>query len=144
MWFMDDGVIGRKFSELLQDFALVKREGFRLDLHVNERKCELITDDADVRGKFREVAPHLAHVMPSKSCVSIGSAESMDDILSVKLEELKCFAKRLENLNAHDALYLLRQCLISIPKLTYRPTVRCAPCFTSALLQAYDDITRSS
>ena len=74
----------------------------------------------------------------------IGGTQCIDDVLSVKLRELRCLSGNLSQLNAHDAydpLFLLKNCF-SIPKLTY--TLRSALCFTSQLLSEHDEVIRST
>ena len=71
----------------------------------------------------------------------IGGEDSIDEVLTVKLSELRRLSERLKDLNAHDALFLLRNCF-SIPKLTY--TLRSAPCYTRQILAEYDDVMRST
>ena len=90
------------------------------------------------------IAPGITHVHPSSAQLlgaPIGDNQSIDIVLSKKLEDLKRFKDRLQQLEAHDALYLLQNWL-SIPKLAY--TLRCSPCFNNPLLLEYDGIIRSS
>jgi len=48
-------------------------------------------------------------------------------------------ASRLTSLNAHDALFILKNCF-SIPKLLY--SLRCASCFNSNILSEYDEVVQ--
>jgi hypothetical protein len=94
---------------------------------VNERKFELITNDASVIQRFHSIAPGVIIVDPATATVlgaSVGGEQSVDLILEEKLSELKHLCDRLMQLNAHDAFYLL-------PKLQYY--LRCSPCFNSAV-----------
>ncbi len=52
--------------------------------------------------------------------------EAIEGVLNPKLESLKLMASRLEEIDKHDALFLLRQCF-AIPKMTY--FFRTGPCF---------------
>ena len=144
VWFMDDGTLGGNVNQLLDDFSLIMKESCELGLHVNVFKCELITNDTEVVRRFRALAPEITVVKPSAATllgapISIG--ENIDLLLSNKLQDFQRFMSRLKSLDSHDALFLLKNCL-SIPKLAY--TLRCSPCYSSQLLQRYDDVMRSS
>ena len=68
--------------------------------------------------------------------------EAIDNVLKSKLESLKLMASRLKEIDAHDALFLLRNCF-SMPKLTY--TLRTSPCFLRMeTLNEYDTIINQS
>jgi hypothetical protein len=67
--------------------------------------------------------------------------QSVDQALVAKLHERRRLSGRLAHLNAHDALFLLKNCF-AIPKLIY--TLRCAPCYTRQLLSEYDDVMRAA
>jgi len=62
-------------------------------------------------------------------------------VLLAKLVELRRLPSRLSHLNAHDALFLLKNCF-SIPKLTY--TLHFAQFYTRQLLSEYDKEMRST
>jgi hypothetical protein len=68
--------------------------------------------------------------------------EAIESILQPKLEKLILMANRLKEIDAHDALFLLRNCF-SMPKLTYN--LRTSPCFLkSEILNKYDSIIKES
>jgi hypothetical protein len=71
----------------------------------------------------------------------IGSEESIENILSQKIQEFQLLALRLKYLCAHDAFFLLKNCF-SLPKLQY--ILRCAPCYKSAVLKEYDNVIRDT
>ena len=61
-------------------------------------------------------------------------------VLLAKLEDLSRMTQRLEDIDAHDALFLLKN-VYAIPKMTY--FLRCAPCFKHGeTLQQYDEKLR--
>merc|ERR1712083_803628 len=65
-----------------------------------------------------------------------------ESTLITKLNDLKTMVGRLTDIDAHEALFLLRS-YFSIPKLTY--ILRTAPVFERTdILQQYDDIIRCS
>ena len=66
---------------------------------------------------------------------------SVDTILGSKLTNFKILANRLTTMNAHDALFLLKNCF-SMPKLLY--TLRCSPCYKSSVLSQYDEAVRTT
>ena len=68
--------------------------------------------------------------------------ESIEAVLTSKLESLKLMSRRLELLDSHDAMYLLKNCF-SLPKLNY--FLRASPCFLKEdLLKEYDEVIRES
>ena len=71
----------------------------------------------------------------------VGDETSVDTVLSSKLAVFRLLASRLAALNAHDALFLLKNCF-SIPKLLY--SLRCAACYKSTILPEYDDVIRQT
>ena len=144
IWYMDDGTLGDEVDTLLADFRMLLEEGKKFGLVVNVAKCEVITDDDEVLQKFRDIAPDIRHVKTASALLlgaPIGGRQSVEDVLSAKLLELRRLSTRVSLLNAHDALFLLKNCF-SIPKLMY--TLRSAPCYTHQLLEEYDDVIRST
>jgi hypothetical protein len=144
VWYMDDGTLDGNADALLTDFEIIVKEAKNFGLTVSTSKCELITDDDDIVRQFRAVVPDINHVNTSDAMLlgaPIGSEQSVVEVLTVKLHELRRLSVRISQFNAHDALFLLKNCF-SIPKLTY--TLRSAPCYTQQLLSKYDDIIRST
>ena len=88
--------------------------------------------------------PNIRHI---KCCeaellgVPIGDKPGVDSVLLNKLAVFQRLATRLTSLCAHDALFLLKNCF-STPKLLY--TLRCAPCYQSAILTQYDDAIKQT
>jgi len=78
---------------------------------VNERKCELITNDAYAIRRVQSIAPDVIIVEPSAAILlsaPVGGDHSIDFVLQNKLTELKRLSDRWKQLNTHDAFYLLR------------------------------------
>ena len=68
--------------------------------------------------------------------------EAIESILGTKLENLTLMVNRLKEIDAHDALFLLRNCF-SMPKLTYN--LRTSPCFLKKeVLIRYDTIIKEA
>ena len=67
---------------------------------------------------------------------------AIETVLTKKLENLKLMAGRLSEIDAHEALLLLRHCF-SIPKVTY--VLRTSPSFKKkAILNKYDNQIRNA
>jgi hypothetical protein len=86
------------------------------------------------------VLPSVRHV-PRREAVllgaPVGDETSVDTVLHSKLVEFRRLAGRLITLNAHDALFLLKNCF-GLPKLLY--TLRCAACYKSTVLREFDGV----
>jgi hypothetical protein len=130
VWFMDDGTLGGNQDTLLADFEMIVNQSKSLGLTVSTSKCELITDNDEVVQQFRLVAPDIKHVKTSAAMLlgaPIGGEQRVFEVLTTKLHELRRMSDRISQFNAHDALFLLKNCF-SISKLTY--TLRIALCYT--------------
>ena len=82
--------------------------------------------------------PSLVSTNPSEATLFgslIGNLVSIDKFLEGKIHSLKTMGDRLQLLQAHDALCLLRHAF-AIPKLLYG--LRTAPCFQSPVLNTFD------
>ena len=68
--------------------------------------------------------------------------EAINTILNPKLENLKLMASRLNEIDNHEALFLLRHCF-AMPKLTY--FLRTSPCFLEQdTLEKFDKIIKDT
>ena len=130
-WNLDDGSIGGHVNRLLSDPEIVRRVGPTIGLVLNEVKCEIVTDDADVVASLKAVVPSIRHIPCHEAVLSLQSATKQLSTQSsaVQLAVFRRLAGRLTSSNAHDALFLLKNCFC-IPKLLY--TLRCAACYTRA------------
>jgi hypothetical protein len=146
-WYLDDGTIGENVDNLIRDLETVRQLGSKIGLHINEHKCEIITDDLEVAARIQEVMPNIRRVQRREatllgtSVATAGDETTSDNILIFKLMEFERLAERLSSLNAHDALFLLKNCL-STPKLLY--IMRISPCYNSSVLTKYDNIIRNT
>ena len=104
---------------------------------VNASKCELyrirpVSEECkNAHKKFCEASPGQCNVklLNNENLTLLGSPvlpEAIKSVLITKLENLKLMVERITQIDAHEALFLLRNCF-SIPKLTY--FLRTAPCF---------------
>jgi len=105
-------------------------EGQKLGLVVNVATRELITGEDAVVAKFKAIAPDIKHVntcsIADAPGAPTGGEQSVDEVLSAKLQQLCCLSDRLSLLNVHDALCLLKNCF-AIPKMAY--TLQSATCY---------------
>ena len=129
-----------------------------LGLEVNSSKCELYTmpkkseasntplehDTERILAQITSLAPGIKNLQ-GHELVLLGAPilpEAMDSVLLDKLKNLELMTKRLEQIDAHDALFLLRSAY-AIPKLMY--SIRTAPAFKKmAILESYDEKMRQS
>ena len=126
LWYLDDGTLGGRVSNLLQDLGTVLTVGPAIGLHLNKDKCEIITGDDSVVQSIRAILPNIRHIPCAEAVLlgaPIGDETSVDTVLSSKLIVFRRLASHLTTLHAHDALCLLKNCF-STPKLPY--TLRCA------------------
>jgi len=144
LWYLDDGTIGGELSDILHDLDTVRRVGPTIGLLLNENKCEIITNDDIVVSSIQAIMPNIMRV-PCNDAVllgaPIGDETAVDTVLNSKLAIFQRLASRLTTLNAQDALFLLKNCF-GMPKLLY--TLRCAPCYSSAILSQYDGVIKQT
>ena len=144
LWFLDDGSLGGEVDILLKDLELIRCVGEQIGLVLSEHKCEIVTDDPSVVTQFLAVMPNIRHVPCSNAVLlgaPVGDDSTTDIILHDKLTVFQRLADRLTSLNAHDALFLLKNCF-STPKLLY--TLRCLLCYQSAVLPQYDAVIKNT
>jgi hypothetical protein len=108
VWFTDDGKLGGIIDTLLTDFDMIVNESKNLGLTVSTSKCELITDNDQMVQQFRVVAPDIKHVKTSAAILldaPIGDKQSVVEVLTAKLHELRCMSARISQFNAHTMLF---------------------------------------
>ena len=141
MWYLDDGTLGGNVDVVLADFDKIMELENSLGLKVNPAKCEIVSLDCEneetTLEKFCKVADQ---IIPKKkeNLTLLGAPvlpSAVDKALQSKLTSLCRMLDRLEQLDAHEALFLLRNCF-AIPMLTY--VLRAAASFTSPVLEQYD------
>ena len=150
LWYLDDGTLLGSMKSISDDFATIKSASTSLGLEVNASKCELMVVDqlsqenTDLLAKFCSENPEMKQI-GNEDLTLLGSPvlpETIEKVLRSKLESLKLMANRLESLDAHDAMFLLKNCF-AIPKLTY--FLRTSPCFLKEeTLQEYDQTIQNS
>ena len=141
--YLDDVTLGGNVEDLAQDLRAFQQEAAELGLWLNQRKSEIICNDSLVPSPILALIPDAAITDPNIACLLgslIGNIESTSKAIVEKARLLEIMGDRLQHLEAHDALLLLRHSL-AIPKLLF--TLRTAPSFLSPSLSLYDDKLRS-
>ena len=124
-WYLDDGTLASDTRTVLADYQKILACGDSLGLNVNPNKCELFliepqsTECNEALEKFCELTEGV-RLIQKQDLTLLGAPilpEAIEGVLNPKLESLKLMASRLEEIDKHDALFLLRQCF-AIPKMT--------------------------
>ena len=126
VWYLDDGTVGGDVDSVLSDLQIVVSEGSKLGLEFNTAKCEMFVFDgeADARNSIRERAREscAGFLFPSEAQLSLLGAplfkEGLLPAVQEKTSKLAVLQSRLDLLCAHQALFLLKNCL-GLPKLLY-------------------------
>ena len=150
IFYLDDGTLGGTDSQVLEDFMLISENMKLLGPEINSEKCELyLVNHSSVEGreavrKFEVKCPGIK-ILDKTNLTLLGTPvfpEAIESTLRKKMSELKLMVDRLSQLDAHDALFLLRNAL-SIPKLTY--FLRTAPSFLEIeVLRLYDKLLKEA
>ena len=150
LWYLDDRTLGGSVTQVIQDYKRILEATSNLGLQINPGKCELylvnplLEECKNALDTFNNVTPGVK-LLNKANLKLLGAPifpEAIDSILEPKLENLILMANRLKEIDAHDALFLLRNCF-SMPKLTYH--LRTSPCFLKKeTLNKYDSIIKES
>ena len=147
LWYLDDGTLIGSAGSVMSDYKKIKDASNSLGLEVNPGKCEIMLirpkeDENSTIAKFRELAPEIREINVD-NLTMLGSpimVEAINGVLQSKLESFQLMCERLEVLDPHDALFLLRHAF-ALPKLTY--FLRTSPCFKNTeILKKYDNAMR--
>ena len=148
VWYLDDGTLGGTTEEVFSDFSTILCRSSSLGLELNVAKCELFTTASESTGLedtlsiFRSVAPNI-QTTQSEIATLLGApltTEALPHLFHARIESLECMISRLRILQAHDALYLLRN-FFALPKLLY--LLRTSPTWrVSELLEGFDSRVR--
>ena len=153
LWYLDDGCLGGSHEEVLSDLDKIIAAGDSLGLHIKPSKCELFFISPDgSRGNvhqealeaFRQRAPEIK-VLKEEDLTLLGAPiteKALEGVMIKKLQDLERMSDRLQLLDSHDALYILRHSL-AIPKVNF--FLRGAPCHKiPEVLDRYDQVLRAS
>ena len=138
--FMDDFTFGGEASAVALDVANLRRAGKDIGLIINDSKCELVHDPnfAHPFSAFQG----FAHVNPNQVSwlgAPLLQGPALDASLAKCCEVLAKAIERLQLLQGHDALILLRSCF-SAPKMQFILTG--VSCFEHPSLDIFDGLLR--
>ena len=143
LWYLDDGTLAGSPESVRSDFDAIITHQASLGLEVNLRKCEFSVLGSDpeqneaLRNSF-SAQYEGAKFVPPKELSLLGTPlfqEALDSEVRSRLTTFQSTCRRLESLEHHDALFLLKN-VFYIPKLLY--LLRTAPCFSSPTLKEFD------
>ena len=143
VWYLDDGTLAGDPGIVESDFRKIIAEQDSLGLRVNIKKCELTvlgrdpTNNNAVASDFAKSFPGITNV-PMEDLSLLGTplfSGGIDKELSYRLQSFKLLCSRLERMDHHEALFLLKNAFF-IPKLLY--LLRTFPCFNHHFLSDID------
>ena len=136
---IDNLTVGGTLEDVQHDYALIECEAGELDLVLNHKKSEIITNDHSSRSSILSQMPDALVVEPQSATLlgsPLGNVESISLSICDKTALLHVMVERLKYLCTHDSLLLLRNAF-AISKLIY--LLRTSPCFLSPSLHLYDN-----
>ena len=149
VWYLDDATIAGDADSVISDVRQVLPALARLGLEVNPTKSELI--NLGLSSEEFERARHAIEgslagvtVTPSNDVELLGSPISLPAtarVIESKVEHFQSMTENLRLLDAHPALFLLKNCF-AVPRLLY--TLRSSPCYAVQHLSRFDDHIRAS
>lgn len=143
VFYLDDRTWGGPLADVVSSLKFLMESSRNLGLVLNTTKCEIICADVTTESSMLTEFPSLLSTSPYNASLlgsPIGDLSSINSVLESKIQCLTTIGNRLEAIQTHDALVLLRHAF-TIPKILY--VLRTAPCFTSRLSDAFDSIQRS-
>jgi hypothetical protein len=138
--YLDDLTLGGDLAILERDVKAVEEKALAMGLQLNSSKCEIISSPTDgaTSESFKDfVKLGIAEATLLGSPLTTGCA--MDSAMEARLKNLETAISRLQLLEAHDALLILKNSL-SAPKLLYN--LRTAPFTDHPGLISYDHLLR--
>ena len=140
--YLDDVTLGGKVGVIERDVSRIKEEGKAIGLVLNESKCEFVSSSS--------AHPTQSSCFPDFKFVSACNAtllgspllrdSAMDTALSDRVTSLNTAAQRLQNLQAHDALIILKHSL-SLPSILH--ILRSSFCVNHPALTEFDNSLRN-
>ena len=143
IFYLDDVTLGGDLEDVVHDLGAVQQVAADLGLLLNPSKSEVICGDQATREAILSHLPEARVVDPADACLlgsPIGDISSVSSSIERKVHFLKTMGERLQHLEAHDAILLLRHSF-AIPKLLH--ILRTSPCFLSPSIKAFDVELRS-
>ncbi|GAV08660.1 hypothetical protein RvY_18322 [Ramazzottius varieornatus] len=150
VWYLDDDTIGVDVDCVVSDLQIGMTEELELGLELNTSTCELFPfggshqDRVAISQKVNLVCPGI--LLPSRSELSLLGAplmeEGLEEAVRAKTGLMKVFSKRLCLMHAHQALFLLKNCLCLLKLLCI---LQCSPLWKfPEVLKEFDEVVRSS
>lgn len=139
--YLDDFCLGGTEQSVARDVEMVMILGQDMGLSLNVSKCELIqkpctTCSNPFLGGFKKV--DLQNMLLLGSPIMPGP--ELDRKLQECCSDLARAVRRLELIDAHDALVLLRSSF-GTPKMQY--ILRCCPCYGHQALTSFDELLKT-
>lgn len=151
LWYLDDGTIAGSPDVVLNAFHIIIEKADEIGLSLNHRKCEMAIlgqytteDKITLLDLFDKVSPGIQEIELNNAfllgCPLTDQAAVV--CLDRKINNLQNFTKKLTNISAHSAYFLLRMS-ITIPRLIF--FLRGNPMWRNNIgLQRYDDVLKES
>ena len=150
IWYLDDASLGGPLDVVVKDLERMIPDLAAIGLQINPAKSEIINLDSNDEDLCRAVSA-IQKIMPGAQVTNrdnltfLGSPihqEAISKCITERSVTLKTMSERLKTIDAHPALFLLRNCF-ALPRLLF--VLRSAPCYTATdLLQSFDHIIRES
>jgi hypothetical protein len=144
-WYLDDGTLAGPGILVLKDLITIQAASKDIGLQLNPAKCELhITgeEEQEAVDAITSLLPGIK-ILDAAECTLLGAPlkdEALPAAMVRKIEKIKILVNRLPKLQAHTALFLLKNSM-SIPKLVY--LLRCSPTWKArGLLEEFDGVMR--
>lgn len=146
-WYLDDGSIGGNIDVVIEDIKTIISASEDVGLKLNPSKCEVLRlkplTDIEINA-LNEVIPGIM-VPPTDEFCLLGAPLTLDGIpkaIAQKTESINLLISRLESMNAHQALFILRNCLL-LPKMMH--LLRSSPCWLfKHNLNEFDEMMKRS
>ena len=139
--YLDDITIGGDVEQVAKDINLVVVEAEKMGLILNSSKCEIILPEG-LSIPLNSAFTDFLFIKPSDAYL-LGApllrGPSVDKALSSRHDDLSNAIARLQYIDAHDALLLLRNSL-HLPRLLF--TLRSSACHGNSILNDIDNTTR--
>ena len=132
IFYLDDGTLGGKVEDVVQDLDHIVHNGGELGLHFNSQKSEIICHDDASRGLLFNALPGAQVIDPDNATLlrsPKGDVACISAILEEKIGILRTMGDRLKFIFSHDAILLLCHSF----EMLY--ILRTSPCFLSPSLQ---------
>ena len=129
--YLDDVSLIGAAETVAEDFVHICTAAKAIGLECNSSKCEVIPLGDGPSTASLNISFPSVRVIQSDEATLLGAAlgkDVLDDLLRAHVDQLRRLSVKIGDLHAHDAFYLLKNCL-SAPKLLF--TLRTLPCFAA-------------